>query len=71
MEEIKMIIENINIPKNEKIIFRSNHASNYLNLRGNLPEDKEELLEEINYALSNDYIRKRNEKYLKYSRNGF
>jgi len=71
MEEIKMIIENINIPKSEKIIFRSNHASNYLNLRGNLPEDKEELLEEINYALSNDYIRKRNEKYLKYSRNGF
>ncbi|MFK4785516.1 radical SAM protein [Fusobacterium sp. MFO224] len=71
MEEIKMIIENINIPENEKIIFRSNHASNYLNLRGNLPEDKEELLEEINYALSNDYIRKRNEKYLKYGRNGF
>lgn len=71
MEEIKIMIENINIPKNKKIIFRSNHASNYLNLKGNLPEDKEELLDEINYALSNDYIRQRNEKYLKYSRKGF
>jgi radical SAM superfamily enzyme YgiQ (UPF0313 family) len=34
-------------------VFRSNHASNYLNLRGNLPEDKELLLRTIAYALNN------------------
>lgn len=71
MNEIKLMLENIIIPKKEKIIFRSNHASNYLNLKGNLPDDKEELLAEIKYAMSNDYIRKRNEKYLKYTKNGF
>lgn len=71
MEEIKLMIENINIPDNKKIIFRSNHASNYLNLKGNFPEDKTRLLDDINYAISNDYIRQRNEKYLKYSKRGF
>lgn len=71
MEEIKLMIENINIPDNKKIIFRSNHASNYLNLKGNFPEDKARLLDDINYAISNDYIRQRNEKYLKYSKRGF
>ncbi|WP_163469958.1 radical SAM protein [Fusobacterium sp. IOR10] len=71
MEEIKLMIENINIPDNEKIIFRSNHASNYLNLKGNFPEDKDRLLDDINYAISNDYIRQRNEQYLKYSKKGF
>lgn len=71
MEEIKLMIENIDIPDDKKIIFRSNHASNYLNLKGNFPEDKERLLDDINYAISNDYIRQRNEQYLKYSKNGF
>lgn len=71
MEEIKLMIENINIPDNKKIIFRSNHASNYLNLKGNFPEDKARLLDDINYAISNDYIRQRNEQYLKYSKKGF
>ncbi|MGO2118091.1 MAG: radical SAM protein [Fusobacterium sp.] len=71
MEEIKLMIENIDIPDDKKIIFRSNHASNYLNLKGNFPEDKERLLDDINYAISNDYIRQRNEKYLKYSKRGF
>lgn len=71
MEEIKLMIENIDIPDNKKIIFRSNHASNYLNLKGNFPEDKDRLLDDINYAISNNYIRQRNEQYLKYSKKGF
>lgn len=70
MEEIKLMIENINIPSGRKVLFRSNHASNYLNLGGVFPKDKEKILEDIDYALSNDYIRKRNEAYLKYSKKG-
>ena len=66
LKEIRMIVENINIPKGEKVIFRSNHASNYLGLKGDFPEDKEKFLSEINFAIKNDYIRERNERYLKY-----
>ena len=66
LKEIRMIVENINIPKGEKVIFRSNHASNYLGLKGDFPEDKEKFLSEINFAIKNDYVRERNERYLKY-----
>ena len=66
LKEIRMIVENINIPRGEKVIFRSNHASNYLGLKGDFPEDKEKFLSEINFAIKNDYIRERNERYLKY-----
>ena len=34
-------------------VFRSNHASNYLSLRGDLPKDKERLLAEVRYARQN------------------
>lgn len=46
MEEQKDFIEQIN-PINQ-VIFRSNHASNALHLKGTLPKDKERLLEELN-----------------------
>ncbi|HEX9025219.1 MAG TPA: radical SAM protein [Clostridium sp.] len=47
LNEIKLLLENINVKK--PIIFRCNHASNYISLSGNLPEDKEKLLNQINY----------------------
>ncbi len=52
LKELKMIIKNIsnNI---HGCIFRANHASNYLTLKGNLSEDKEKLLNSIDYALEN------------------
>ena len=50
LKEIKLIIENINVTSN--IIFRSNHASNYINLKGNLPEDKKRLIQEIDISLN-------------------
>ena len=53
MDEMKLMIESINVEPGRKILFRSNHISNYLNLQGELPEDKEKLLSEINYALKN------------------
>ncbi|EKQ51684.1 MULTISPECIES: radical SAM protein [unclassified Clostridium] len=47
LNEIKLLIEHINV--NKSLVFRCNHASNYISLRGNLPEDKEKLINEINY----------------------
>ncbi|MCI6153271.1 MAG: B12-binding domain-containing radical SAM protein [Fusobacterium perfoetens] len=66
LKEIRMMIENINIPEGKKVIFRSNHASNYLGLKGDFPEDKEKFLSEINFVINNDYIRERNDRYLRY-----
>ncbi len=48
LREIRMLVGDIDC----KTIFRSNHASNYLALRGNLPEDKAQLLRTIDSALS-------------------
>lgn len=51
LEETKLLLENINIEK--KCVFRSNHASNYLSLRGDLPEDKGAMLAQIEKAKRN------------------
>ena len=49
LEEQKRFLELLN-PKN-RIIFRSNHASNALHLAGNLPRDKHRLVQEVQVAL--------------------
>lgn len=49
LEETKLMIQNI---QGKSIVFRSNHASNYLNLAGVLSRDKEILLQEIKKALN-------------------
>ena len=41
LEETKLMIKNINVK--EKCIFRSNHASNYVSLKGTLPYEKENI----------------------------
>jgi len=46
--EMKVFIETLEL---ENTIFRSDHASNYLILKGNLNRDKEELLNRINGVL--------------------
>lgn len=56
LEEIKNMIANINVKEN--CIFRSNHASNYVPLRGVLPEDKENIIEAIEYAVKNNRMKK-------------
>lgn len=48
--EMKVFFENIS-PDVKKCIFRSNHASNYLPLKGTLSRDTDKLLETINKAL--------------------
>jgi radical SAM superfamily enzyme YgiQ (UPF0313 family) len=50
LEELKLMIEHIDAPG--PVVFRTNHASNYLPLRGTLPQDKENLLKTIQSALN-------------------
>lgn len=47
MAENKLLIENLNV---NPLHFTSNHASNYLPLKGGLPKDKENFLSLINQA---------------------
>lgn len=51
LQEEKLLISLINIP--DRIIFRSNHASNVLALSGRLPGDKEKLINQIDQAINN------------------
>ncbi|WP_313233974.1 radical SAM protein [Tissierella praeacuta] len=46
--ETKKMVENINV---ENCIFRSNHASNYVALKGTLPKDKDIILSQIEEGL--------------------
>ncbi|MFR9019029.1 MAG: radical SAM protein [Fusobacterium sp.] len=55
LEETKLMIKNINVK--EKCIFRSNHASNYVSLKGTLPYETENILKTIDYALENNEIK--------------
>lgn len=59
LHEIRVMIENINV--NVPVIFRANHASNYLSLGGTLPQDKEKLLLNIDNALKTYNLK--NKKY--------
>ena len=49
LEETKLLLEHLNV---EPLHFTSDHASNYLPLKGGLPEDRERLLSLLEGALS-------------------
>jgi len=51
MEEFRMLLENIG-PLERTCVFRANHASNYLSLAGDLPADRERLIQEVRAAQS-------------------
>ncbi len=58
-QEMHWLLENLEL---EKTIFRSDHASNYLVLRGTLGKDKERLLETVRAAMDRpDTVRLRQE----------
>ncbi|HPF20881.1 MAG TPA: radical SAM protein [Syntrophomonas sp.] len=57
LDEMRILIENLDVQGTE---FRSNHASNYLPIKGRLPEDKQKMLD-----LINDMINKNDRKYLR------
>ena len=46
LEEFRILLENIG-PLERKCVFRANHASNYLSLAGELPEDRDRLVREV------------------------
>jgi radical SAM superfamily enzyme YgiQ (UPF0313 family) len=48
LQELRWMVEDLNYPT----VFRCNHASNYLPLKGNLPEDKERLLSTLDYGMA-------------------
>jgi radical SAM superfamily enzyme YgiQ (UPF0313 family) len=57
LEELKTFINHINfLNKKANCIFRSNHASNYLPLRGILDREKQKILEVINYGLTHTEV---------------
>lgn len=51
VEETLLMMQNINVPKETPCVFRSNHATNYVTLRGDLPADKEKFIEQLKVAL--------------------
>lgn len=57
LDELRIMIENLEVQDTE---FRSNHASNYLAVKGRLPYDKVKLLELINAV-----IKKNDRNYLR------
>jgi hypothetical protein len=50
LAELRHVIQNLD--GLTRCVFRTNHASNYLPLRGTLPEDKVRLLETLDTALA-------------------
>ena len=54
LKEVELMIKNIDAPG--PVVFRTNHASNYLPLRGVLPGDKEGLLKTIRGAMKDPSI---------------
>ena len=54
LKEVELIIKNMDAPG--PVVFRTNHASNYLPLRGVLPGDKERLLKTIRGAVKDPSI---------------
>lgn len=48
LDEMELFLENVDL--SETCIFRSNHASNYLALKGDLPQDRDRLLAQVREA---------------------
>ncbi|UCD85199.1 MAG: B12-binding domain-containing radical SAM protein [Deltaproteobacteria bacterium] len=55
LQELRLLVENLDV---QNCIFRSNHASNYLPIGGNLPQDKDRMLKLIDRAMTDSsYLR--------------
>jgi len=54
--ETLLMLKNIEVKKN--CVFRSNHASNYVSLRGDLPVDKEKMMGQLRKAMENTNLLK-------------
>lgn len=58
MEEMELMLSHIDMPKDAKTVFRSNHASNYISLKGDLPKDRDAMLEQVRAAKDNPALLK-------------
>lgn len=54
--ETLVMLKNIEVKK--PCVFRSNHASNYVSLRGDLPKDKEMMIQQLRAAMENSNMLK-------------
>lgn len=65
LKEMKLTLASMDKNKfTRKVIFRANHASNYLNLKGNLPDDIDRMISEIDNAIENEAINVNNYRFL-------
>jgi len=57
LQELKIFMQNIRFEyKNANCIFRSNHASNYLPIKGVLDRDKDKIISTLNYGLTHPEV---------------
>lgn len=57
LNELKVFIQNINFQnKDAQCVFRSNHASNYLPIKGILEKDQKKIISLLNYALTHSEV---------------
>lgn len=65
LKEMKLILASVEKEKvSREIIFRANHASNYLNLKGNIPKDIPRMIKEIDEAIENEAIEVNSYRFL-------
>lgn len=50
-EEVRTFLSRIELPPNRHCLFRSNHISNYVPLKGTLPKDRDRLLQELDVSI--------------------
>ena len=65
VKELKLILENIRVEEmTAPVIFRSNHASNFLTLKGTLPQDRDAMLAQVNRVLERGVYPEHQKYYL-------
>ena len=65
VKELKLILENIHgEAMTAPVIFRSNHASNFLTLKGTLPQDRDAMLAQVNRVLERGVYPEHQKYYL-------
>ena len=62
LSELRLLIENLELTK---CIFRTNHASNYLPIRGTLNHDKSQLLDILTHTIENENYDQLRPSYLR------
>ena len=65
VKELRLILENIHVEEmTAPVIFRSNHASNFLTLKGTLPQDRDAMLAHVNRVLERGVYPEHQKYYL-------